>query len=437
MHSLLRRQLKRYFRDPEAIPPEWRAFVDAVNDAYHQSDTDRGMLERSLELTSQELLQAYSEMRAVFERLISSSVDGILAFDRDCCYIVWNPGMERLTGLKAPDTLGKCAFDIFPHLQETGEARFYREALAGNSVVARDRPYIVSGSGQQGFFEGHFSPLLNEAGEIIGGLAIIRDISERKRTEVELYKAKEAAEAANRAKSAFLANMSHELRTPLTAIIGYSDLMQEEINDPGYTDFVPDLARIQAAGKHLLALINDVLDLSKIEAGKVDLHLETFDVADLIDDVVATIGPLVGKNANTLLIERAGDLGLIYADQTKVRQSLLNLLSNACKFTKQGTITLTATRETLDGNDWLVFAVADTGIGISAEQIGHLFQAFMQGDTSTTRKYGGSGLGLAISSRFCQMMGGQISVASVVGQGTTFTMRLPAAAAHIGQPHQH
>jgi PAS domain S-box-containing protein len=426
LHSLLRRQLKRYFGDPAAIPAEWHGFIAAVNDAYHQSDTDRGMLERSLELTSQELLLANSEMRAVFARLISSSVDGILAFDPTYCYTVWNPGMERISGIKAADALGKCAFNVFPHLKETGEDRFYMEALAGQTVVAKDRPYIVPETGQHSFFEGHYSPLLKESGEIIGGLAIIRDVSERKRAEAELHEAKAAAEAANHAKSAFLANMSHELRTPLTAILGYADLIELEATDLGFTHYRPDLTRIQAAGQHLLALINEVLDLSKIEAGKTDLYLETFAVVALIEDVVTTVQPLVAQNANQLLVSCTSDLGVLRADQTKVRQVLLNLLSNACKFTERGAITLTVTRTLWDDREWISFSVADTGIGISEEQMRDLFRPFTQGPGSTTRLYGGSGLGLAISYRFCQLMGGDMSVTSTTGQGATFTMRLPA-----------
>jgi PAS domain S-box-containing protein len=431
-HSLLKRQLKRYFGDPATIPAEWQGFLAAVNDAYHQSDTDRGMLERSLELTSQELLLANSEMRAVFARLISSSVDGILAFDHDYCYTVWNPGMERISGIKATDSLGKCAFNVFPHLKETGEDRFYLEALAGRTVVVRDHPYIVPETGEQGFFEGHYSPLLKETGEIIGGLAIIRDISERKRAEAELQKAKASAEAANHAKTAFLANMSHELRTPLTAILGYSELIEKETTALGFTHWLPDFDRIQAAGQHLLVLINEVLDLSKIEAGKIDLHLETFDGATLVDNVVTTIRPLAIKNANQLNVSCASDLGMLYADQTKVQQALLNLLSNACKFTERGTITLTAARTMHAGTDWITFAIADTGIGISVEQLRNLFQPFTQGDSSTTRRYGGSGLGLAISYRFCQLMGGDISVTSTLGQGATFTIRLPAVVGPSG-----
>jgi PAS domain S-box-containing protein len=425
LHSLLRRQLKRYFGDPDAIPASWHGFIAAVNDAYHQSDTDRGMLERSLELTSQELLLANSEMRAVFARLISSSVDGILAFDRTYCYTVWNPGMERISGIKATAALGKYAFNVFPLLEETGENRFYMEALAGRTVVAKDRPYIVPETGEHSFFEGHYSPLLKESGEIIGGLAIIRDISDRKRAEAELHEAKAAAEAANHAKSAFLANMSHELRTPLTSILGYSELIEQEATHLGFTHCRPDLTRIQAAGRHLLALINEVLDLSKIEAGKMDLYLETFAVAPLIEDVVTSIHPLVMKNANQLSVSCASDLGVLHTDQTKVRQVLLNLLSNACKFTERGAITLTVTRTPWDGREWISFTVADTGIGISGEQMQNLFQPFTQGPSSTTRLYGGSGLGLAISYRFCQLMGGDMSVASTAGQGATFTMRLP------------
>jgi signal transduction histidine kinase len=236
-------------------------------------------------------------------------------------------------------------------------------------------------------------------------------------------------EAASQHKSEFLANMSHELRTPLNAIIGYSEMLQEEAADLGEPAFVPDLRKINAAGKHLLALINDILDLSKIEAGKMDLYLETFDVGELIRDVQAIVAPLVEKNANALVVRADGDLGTMDADLMKVRQTLFNLLSNAAKFTERGTITLEARRETVDGRDWLECVVSDTGIGMTPEQLGRLFQAFSQADASTRHKYGGTGLGLAISRRFCQLMGGDVTVESEYGKGSTFAMRLPARAA--------
>jgi signal transduction histidine kinase len=236
-------------------------------------------------------------------------------------------------------------------------------------------------------------------------------------------------EIASRHKSEFLANMSHELRTPLNAIIGYSEMLQEEAADLGEPAFVPDLQKISAAGKHLLALINDVLDLSKVEAGKMDLYVETFGVAELIRDVQAIVAPLVEKRANALVVRVDGDLGTMDADLTKVRQTLFNLLSNAAKFTERGTITLAARREAMDGRDWLEFVVSDTGIGMTPEQLGKLFQAFSQADASTRQKYGGTGLGLAISRRFCQLMGGDVTVESEYGKGSTFTTRLPAAAA--------
>jgi signal transduction histidine kinase len=241
--------------------------------------------------------------------------------------------------------------------------------------------------------------------------------------------AREAAEAANRAKSTFLANMSHELRTPLNAIIGYSEMLAEDFEDEGLEEFIPDLQRIRTAGRHLLVLINDVLDLSKIEAGRMELYLETFEVSNLIEDAVSTVQPLVERNANTLEVHRANELGTMHADLTKVRQGLLNLLSNAAKFTEGGTITLDVGRETVDEADWLTFGVSDTGIGMTPEQMEKLFQAFAQADASTTRKYGGTGLGLAITNRFCQMMGGDITVASEPGVGSTFTIRLPAKVA--------
>ena len=238
-----------------------------------------------------------------------------------------------------------------------------------------------------------------------------------------------AVEEATRHKSQFLANMSHELRTPLNAIIGYSEMLQEEAEDTDADAFLPDLQRINSAGKHLLGLINDILDLSKIEAGRMDLFVEAFEVGQLVRDVEAIVQPLMDKNANALVVTCPDNAGEMQADLTKVRQTLFNLLSNAAKFTDHGTITLTVQRE---ADDCITFAVADTGIGMTEEQLGRLFEAFSQGEASTRSQYGGTGLGLAISRHFCRLMGGDLTVTSVYGQGSTFTMRLPAVLEQVG-----
>lgn len=261
-----------------------------------------------------------------------------------------------------------------------------------------------------------------------GALLVLamEDVTERRRVEEAVAKAKEASEMANRTKSLFLANMSHELRTPLNAIVGYSEMLQEEAIDRELDSFSADLEKITLSGKQLLALINDILDLSKIEAGKMELYLETFDLNALIDEVAATLGPMVENNSNKLRIERATNLGGMRADQVKVRQALYNLLSNAAKFTHDGSITLNAEREMMDDVEWIVFRVTDTGIGLSPDKIVRLFQDFTQADASTTRKFGGTGLGLALTRRFCQMMGGDVTVSSTPDKGSTFTIKLPA-----------
>jgi signal transduction histidine kinase/DNA-binding response OmpR family regulator/ligand-binding sensor domain-containing protein len=240
----------------------------------------------------------------------------------------------------------------------------------------------------------------------------------------ELEEARTAADEANKAKSSFLANMSHELRTPLNAIIGYSEMVSEELEDLGAGELKPDLAKVVAAAKHQLGLVNDILDISKIEAGKMTLYLEDFDVPTLIKEVASTVQPLVSKNSNTLIIDCPADLGTMRADQTKVRQALFNLLSNASKFTEQGTITLRV--QSINHQPSTInFSVTDTGIGMTPEQLGKLFQAFTQADASTTRKFGGTGLGLTISRQFCRLMGGDLTVESVIGEGSTFTATIP------------
>jgi signal transduction histidine kinase len=239
------------------------------------------------------------------------------------------------------------------------------------------------------------------------------------------------AEAANRTKSDFLANMSHELRTPLNAIIGYSEILAEDVQDIDQSHMVEDLDKIRSAGKHLLHLINDVLDLSKIESGKMDLYLESFNINELAQEIADTVKPICNKNNNKLIINCADNIGNMHSDWTKVRQSLFNLVSNASKFTNSGQIYLNITKESRFSNtikhtsDVIRFQICDTGIGIKSEQISKLFEPFSQADNSTTRKYGGTGLGLAITKEFATMMGGDITVVSEYGQGSTFTLRIP------------
>ncbi len=355
---------------------------------------------------------------AARQAILDNAVDGIFTFNEHGVIRSFNRAAERIFGYPTDEIVGRSVSLLVPDDDGLG------------ALTSRGRRE-VSGRRQDGTrfpMDLGIGEVRQDGNRLLIGMA--RDITDRRRAEEELLGAKEAAEGANRAKSTFLANMSHELRTPLNAIIGYSEMLAEEARDSGNDEYVPDLEKIQRAGSHLLGLINSVLDLSKIEAGKMDLYLETFDLAAMLRDVTATIQPLIQQKGNRLVVEAADGLGEMHADVTKVRQTLFNLLSNASKFTENGTITLRVERDSVDGVPWIVFAVTDTGIGMTSEQLGRLFQAFTQADITTTRKYGGTGLGLVITRRFCQMMGGDISVDSTEGVGTTFTMRLPA---HVGE----
>jgi signal transduction histidine kinase/CheY-like chemotaxis protein/HAMP domain-containing protein len=261
-----------------------------------------------------------------------------------------------------------------------------------------------------------------------GTVAIYSDITELRQHNLELEEARELSEVANRTKSQFLANMSHELRTPLNAIIGYSEILQEDAADSGQEQVVPDLKKIEGAGRHLLGLINDILDLSKVEAGKMDVFIEEIDIPSLLDEVKAIITPLVAKNGNTLEVRLADRIGSMRTDRTKVKQCLLNVLSNASKFTQDGKLTVGVERLETDRR-MVQIMISDTGIGMSGEQVGRLFQAFSQADASTTKKFGGTGLGLAITRHFCRLLGGDVTVASQAGEGSTFTIVLPDQAA--------
>lgn len=270
------------------------------------------------------------------------------------------------------------------------------------------------------------APMHDADGRLVGAVVVVADIDSRKRTEQQMEAAKAAAEEANRAKSEFLANMSHELRTPLSAVIGYSEMLQEEMEDLGLESLLVDMRKIEANARHLLGLINDVLDLSKIEAERMDVYVEEFSVEAVVRDVASTVEALIERNGNTFVLDLRDGLGTARTDVTKLRQCLINLLSNAAKFTQSGQVTLVAERREHSGVDMLSFQVKDTGIGMSAEQQARLFERFSQADASTTRRFGGTGLGLSITRAFAHMLGGDISVSSEDGKGTTFTVLLPA-----------
>ena len=355
--------------------------------------------------------------------LIEASPDPLVTISPEGKITDANQATELVTGIARQHLIGTDFSDYFtePEQARTGYQQVFLEGFV------RDYPLAirhVSGRITDVLYNG--SLYRNEAGKVLGVFAAARDVTERKRVQEEAAKAKEAAETANKTKSLFLANMSHELRTPLNAILGYSEMLQEDAHERQLDDFSVDLQKITGAGKHLLNLINDILDLSKIEAGKMELFTETFEVGKMLDEIASTIQPMVEKNANTLQLRRSDNLGSMHADQIKVRQAVANLLSNAVKFTQEGEITLDATREQMDGVEWIVFRVTDTGIGLSSEQIVKLFKDFSQADASTTRKFGGTGLGLALSRRFCQMMGGDVTVSSHLGEGSVFTIKLPA-----------
>ena len=319
---------------------------------------------------------------------------------------------------------GRPLAQAFPGGGFPGSAKEMETAMAGTEVRFEHRLKRL-GVGErdlEAFYRPHRAP----DGTVLGVVTLLTDITERKEAELALSTAKEAAEAANRAKSSFLANMSHELRTPLSAVIGYAEMLEEEAEDTGEQATLADLGKIKSNAKHLLGLINDVLDLSKVEANKMDVYADEIDVAVFVRDAAGTVEPLIQRKSNTLILEIAEDVGVMRSDEVKLRQCLFNLLSNAAKFTEKGTITLAVRREASTKHDWLSFAIRDTGIGMTPDQLARLFERFTQADDTTTRKFGGTGLGLALTRGFARLLGGDITVESAEGQGTCFTILLPA-----------
>jgi len=387
-----------------------------------------------------------SELR--LRTILDNMMDGVISVDSQGRIETFNPMAEQLTGYSAEEVIGTGVGQLAPGLQNEKQDKFVR------CYLSSDHPDLLGQRSELTIFrkDGSTFPAEVSLSEMRHGskrsfIATLRDVTEKKRIEAELQRHREhleervrertaelvvvrdQAEQANRAKSAFLANMSHELRTPLNAIIGYSELLEDEARERDLEEMAEDLGRIHQAGDHLLKLINSVLDLSKIEAGKHVMNLERFSVAGLVQECLSTLQPLLDKNRIELEYHCAEDVGEMLADSLRVRQSLLNLLSNAAKFTHDGRVTLAVSRQ-LQGpagkeKPFLVFVVSDTGIGIAEEQIGQLFQSFSQADNTISSQYGGSGLGLAISRSLCRLMGGDITVSSRLGEGSRFEMRLP------------
>lgn len=384
--------------------------------AFIRDITNRKFVESSLR-------EAEERYRNIFE----NAVEGIFQSTPDGYFINVNPALVRILGYDSDLDLMTTLVDISRQFYVDPNRRTeFMTILREQGSLSDFESQVHRKDGSIIWIRERVHAVFDESGKIVCFEGTMEDITERQQIQQELVQAKDEAEQANKIKSQFLASMSHELRTPLNAVIGYSEMLQEEAEELGQRELVPDLLKIHTAGRYLLALINDILDLSKIEAGKMELFTETFRLPGLIQDVMTTILPLVKKNNNEIRCLPAENLGKMTSDMTRVRQVLFNILSNACKFTENGIITLEVWRQPIGDKDWITFRVSDTGIGMTPEQLGKLFQAFVQADASTTRRYGGTGLGLHITKRLCQMMGGDITVASEYQKGTSFTFQLPA-----------
>jgi adenylate cyclase len=380
-------------------------------------------------------LKEIREARARLTEAIETISEGFSLYDADDRLIVFNSHYKELFAAHADAlVLGTTFETILRTATERGEIKdadgrpdaWIEERLAHH--------HAPSSTHLQRRSDGRWIQVSERKTANGGVVGIYADITELKQREAELAAARDAADAANQTKSSFLANMSHELRTPLNAIIGYSEILQEDAADKDDKGSIEDLQRIEDAGRHLLGLINNILDLSKIEAGKMDVFIEPVDIQALLKEVLSIVKPLADKSENAVEVICPADVGSFRSDQTKVKQCLLNLMSNANKFTSKGTLTLSVARE---ANSQICFRVSDTGIGMTEEQLGRLFEAFSQADTSTTKRFGGTGLGLAITKHFCTILGGDVTVESTPGKGTTFIIRLPdqaVAPAAVEQP---
>lgn len=359
--------------------------------------------------------------------ILETALDCVIMIDAESRILEWNRAAEKTFGYLKEEVFEKQLPETIvpPGLREAHRRGMDHYLKTGEGPVIGTRIEITGmrSDGSEFPVELAVNRISLQGAPLF--TATLRDITDRKQTQEDLQQAKDAAESANTAKSSFLANMSHELRTPLNAILGYSEMLLEEARESDDETLSKDLTRINSAGKHLLALIGDILDLSKIDAGRMDLYPETFSVEMLVRDVSSTVETLVSRNGNKLEVAVAPDLGTMFADMTKMRQNLFNLLSNAAKFTSEGKIHLTAAMDREQGKDELIFTVEDTGRGIPPERMDQLFLPFSQLDKSISRDFGGTGLGLAITRKFCQMMGGDVSVTSEMGRGSTFTIRLP------------
>lgn len=349
------------------------------------------------------------------KRVIDEMQDGVLVLDEHDRILEANPAVLQMAQVSA-DVIGQHMSQISDRWPELRQR--FQHLTSGQEEVTLAFP-----DGEKRHYQISISPLLDKNDHLSGRVVMVHEITQLKQTETSLMVAKEAAEAASRAKSTFLATMSHELRTPLAAIIGYSELIQERSEALGYEKIVPHLKQIGTAAQGLNFLIGNILDLSKIEAERMDINISDFSVSDLVAEVVNSVQPQMTKNGNVLELDLAPHLGLMQTDRTKLRQILLNLLGNATKFTYEGTVLLAARQDHATG--CILFTVRDSGEGISDQMMDKIFQPFVQADSSFTRVHGGSGLGLTISSRFCQMLGGTIEVESRLGEGATFLVKLP------------